>query len=61
MPLTKVYVADAGSTDGTPDLVMGFSGRLNVEVIPGGFALSRHNIDENSTLDQVMLRLRGHW
>src|SRR5205823_14877035 len=36
MPLTKVYVADAGSTDGTPDLVMGFSGRLNVEVIPGG-------------------------
>src|SRR5947209_7306751 len=36
MPLTTVYVADAGSTDGTPDLVMGFSGRLNVEVIPGG-------------------------
>ncbi len=36
MPFTKVYVADAGSTDGTPDLVMGFSGRLDVEVIPGG-------------------------
>src|SRR5436309_4710833 len=36
MPLTKVYVADAGSTDGTPDLVMGFSNRLNIEVIPGG-------------------------
>ena len=36
MPLTKVYVADAGSTDGTPDLAMGFSNRLNIEVIPGG-------------------------
>ena len=36
MPLTKVYVADAGSTDGTPELVMGFSNRLNIEVIPGG-------------------------
>jgi glycosyltransferase involved in cell wall biosynthesis len=33
---TKVFVADAGSTDGTPELVMGFAGRLNVEVIPGG-------------------------
>jgi glycosyltransferase involved in cell wall biosynthesis len=36
MPLTKVYVADAGSTDGTPDIVMSFAGRLNVFVIPGG-------------------------
>jgi len=33
---TKVFVADAGSTDGTPELVMGFADRLNVEVIPGG-------------------------
>ncbi len=36
MPSTPVFVADAGSTDGTPDLVMGFAGRLNVSVIPGG-------------------------
>lgn len=36
MPLTKVYVADAGSTDGTPDIVMSFAGQLNVRVIPGG-------------------------
>jgi glycosyltransferase involved in cell wall biosynthesis len=33
---TRVFVADAGSTDGTPELAMGFSGRLDVEVIPGG-------------------------
>jgi glycosyltransferase involved in cell wall biosynthesis len=28
-------VADAGSTDGTPEVVMGFRDRLQVEVIPG--------------------------
>ena len=35
---TKVFVADASSTDGTPDLVEKFktSGELDVEVIPGG-------------------------
>jgi glycosyltransferase involved in cell wall biosynthesis len=31
-----VLVADAGSTDGTPEVVMSFSDRLNVSVIPGG-------------------------
>lgn len=36
MPSVKVFVADAGSTDGTPKVVMSFSGRLDVEVIPGG-------------------------
>ena len=33
---TKVYVADAGSTDGTPELAMGYADRLRIEVIPGG-------------------------
>ncbi len=33
---TKVFLADAGSTDGTPELAMSFAGRLNIEVIPGG-------------------------
>jgi glycosyltransferase involved in cell wall biosynthesis len=36
MPSTRVLVADANSTDGTPDIVMSFSDRLLVEVIPGG-------------------------
>ena len=33
---TPVLVADAGSTDGTPDIVKSFQDRLRVEVIPGG-------------------------
>src|SRR5260370_15737793 len=36
MRYTKVCVADACSTDGSPDLAMGFAGRLNIEVITGG-------------------------
>ncbi len=36
MPNTKVLVADAGSTDGTPAIVQGFADRLRVQVIPGG-------------------------
>jgi len=34
---TKVLVADAASTDGTPDIVMSFKDRLDVSVIPGGY------------------------
>jgi len=33
---TRVLVADANSTDGTPELVMSFRDRLRVEVIRGG-------------------------
>jgi glycosyltransferase involved in cell wall biosynthesis len=33
---TRVLVADANSTDGTPDIVMSFRDRMNVEVIRGG-------------------------
>jgi glycosyltransferase involved in cell wall biosynthesis len=36
MRSVKVFVADAGSTDGTPEVVMSFADRLDVEVIPGG-------------------------
>ena len=36
MRSTKVFVADAGSTDGTPELALSFAGRLDIEVIPGG-------------------------
>ena len=32
----KVFLADAGSTDGTPGLTLSFADRLNVEVIAGG-------------------------
>jgi len=36
MSSTKVLVADANSTDGTPSIVLGFRDQLNVQVIPGG-------------------------
>ncbi len=36
MSNTRVLVADANSTDGTPDIVLSFQPRLNVSVIPGG-------------------------
>jgi glycosyltransferase involved in cell wall biosynthesis len=36
MSSTKVLVADANSTDGTPGIVLGFRDRLNLSVIGGG-------------------------
>jgi len=36
MPWVKVYVADAGSTDGTQQVALSFAGRLDIEVISGG-------------------------
>ncbi len=36
MPSTRVLVADANSTDGTPEIVMSFRDRLNVSVVAGG-------------------------
>ena len=40
---TKVLVADAHSTDGTPEIVMSFRDRLNVEVIARRDAIRRRN------------------
>src|SRR5712671_2657175 len=36
MSSTRVLVADANSSDGTPEIVLGFRDRLNVSVIRGG-------------------------
>jgi glycosyltransferase involved in cell wall biosynthesis len=43
MRKTKVLVADAGSTDGTPEIVLGFKDRLQVSVIPGGLPARGRN------------------
>ncbi|HKW65839.1 MAG TPA: glycosyltransferase [Terriglobales bacterium] len=40
---TKVYLADAGSTDGTPEIARSFAGRLDIEVIPGGLPATGRN------------------
>jgi glycosyltransferase involved in cell wall biosynthesis len=36
LPVTKVFVADATSTDRTPDVAMLFADQLRISVIPGG-------------------------
>jgi glycosyltransferase involved in cell wall biosynthesis len=43
MSSTRVLVADANSTDGTPDIVLGFRDRLQVGVIPGGMPAAGRN------------------
>lgn len=44
MSSTRVLVADANSTDGTPEVVMSFSDRLNVGVIRGGMPSVGRNL-----------------
>ena len=44
MSSTRVLVADANSTDGTPEIVMSFSDRLNVGVIRGGMPSVGRNL-----------------
>lgn len=43
MSSTRVLVADANSTDGTPEIVMSFRDRLNVAVIHGGMPACGRN------------------
>jgi glycosyltransferase involved in cell wall biosynthesis len=43
MPNTKIFVADANSTDGTSEVVKGFSDRLNISVIAGGLPAAGRN------------------
>jgi glycosyltransferase involved in cell wall biosynthesis len=43
MPITKLYLADAGSADGTPDIARGFADRLDIEVISGGLPATGRN------------------
>jgi len=41
---TRVLIADAASTDGTPERALEFSGRLAVSIIPGGLpSVGRNN------------------
>ncbi|KKT90261.1 MAG: Glycosyl transferase, family 2 [Candidatus Jorgensenbacteria bacterium GW2011_GWA2_45_13] len=40
---TKIFIADAGSTDGTQDVIKSFAGDLMVEIISGGFPSKARN------------------
>ncbi|MCU1303066.1 MAG: glycosyl transferase, family 2 [Candidatus Sulfotelmatobacter sp.] len=44
MSSTRVLVADANSTDGTPEIVLSFRDRLNVSVIRGGLPSVGRNL-----------------
>ena len=44
MSSTRVLVADANSTDGTPEIVMSFRDRMNVKVIRGGMPSVGRNL-----------------
>lgn len=40
---TKLYLADANSSDGTPDIARSYAPWLNIEVIPGGLPSAGRN------------------
>lgn len=55
LALTKVFVADANSTDGTPEIARSFDHHLNVEVIPGGLpAVGRNAGAKRATTSYVL-------
>lgn len=43
MRATKVYLADAGSTDGTREIALSFADRLSIQVIAGGLPATGRN------------------
>jgi len=44
LPATRVFVADANSTDNTIDIALSFAGKLPVTIIPGGLpSVGRNN------------------
>jgi glycosyltransferase involved in cell wall biosynthesis len=52
---TRILVADAGSTDGTQDIVLSFRDRLNVEVIPGGLPSVARNAGARRAATEFIL------
>lgn len=52
---TKVYLADANSTDGTPAIARGFSHELDIEVVPGGLpSIGRNSGARRATTPYVL-------
>ncbi len=52
---TKVFVADAHSTDGTPGIAMGFRERLDIEVIAGGLPSVGRNAGARRAISKYIL------
>jgi glycosyltransferase involved in cell wall biosynthesis len=57
LAVTRVLVADAGSTDGTVELALGFSDRLRVEVIAGGLPAVGRNAGARRARSKYVLFL----
>ena len=57
MSETRVLVADAGSTDGTVEVAMGFRDRLKVEVVAGGLPSVGRNVGARLATTKYVLFL----
>jgi len=57
MRMTKVFVADAASTDATVSEAMRFADRLNIEIIPGGLPAAGRNSGARMSSSQYILFL----
>src|ERR1700738_3879771 len=57
MSATLVLVADAGSTDGTVEVALGFCDRLKVEVVPGGLPSVGRNVGARLATTKYVLFL----
>ena len=57
MSSTRVLVADANSSDGTPEIVMSFRDRLRVEVIRGGMPSVGRNLGAKQAESEYVLFL----
>jgi glycosyltransferase involved in cell wall biosynthesis len=54
---TKVYVADAGSTDGTQEIAESYQDRLDIEVISGGLPSVGRNAGAKRAVTEYILFL----
>ena len=57
MPSTRVYVADANSTDGTAHIALGYSRWLDIQVIPGGLPAVGRNAGARRAVTPYVLFL----
>jgi glycosyltransferase involved in cell wall biosynthesis len=51
----KVFVADANSTDGTPEIARSYADRLNISVIPGGLPAVGRNAGARMATSKYVL------
>lgn len=55
MQHTKVFIADAGSTDGTQEIALSFTNRLQLELIAGGLPAAGRNAGARLSVSKYLL------